>query len=86
MQITIDIPDQLITEALDAATLINQRLPAQQRQPEPLTFGVQEAGEVITTWLTNLILTDLAQSAQVANEKAANDKRAAIQAIVTGTP
>ncbi len=86
MKITVDIPDQLVTEALGAGARINQRLPEQQRQPEPLAFAAQEARDVIITFLTNLILTDLAQAAQAANEKAAADKRAAIQAIVTGAP
>ena len=33
---TIDTPDQLVTDALAAATHINQRLPEASRQPEPL--------------------------------------------------
>ena len=86
MQITIDIPDQHVTDALAAATRMNQRLPEATRQPEPLTFGAKETTEITVTWLTNIILTDLAQAAQRAAEQAANDKRDAIQALVTGTP
>ncbi len=71
---TVTIDDSVVTEALAAATAINQRQPAEQRQPEPLTFGDPEATDIIRQHLHNLIVGNMNQAAAIATEAAARAK------------
>ena len=72
--LTITIANDIVAEALAAATDINQRLPAKERQPEPLTFTDKEAADIISPYLNNLILTNLNQANAITSEAAAYAK------------
>lgn len=65
---TVTIPDDILAEALAAATAINQRQPANQRQPEPLAFGDPEATDTIVQHLQNLIIGNIQQAAAIATD------------------
>ena len=62
---TVTIPDDLVAEADTAARRTNERQPANQRQPGPLTFGDAEATDVIYQWLHNLIIVNLQQEQDI---------------------
>lgn len=71
MQLTIDIPDQLVSAAVAAAQRINRRLPEQSRAPEAsLKFDAADARDVVIGWLKGAILNDLQQQAQLDTERA----------------
>ena len=86
MQTSIDIPDQLIADALTASTRINQRQPEQDRKPEPLTFTDADATDVIFNFLTGLIIADLQQTAQIDQERSVRTKQQEIAALRQAAP
>ena len=65
---TVTIPDDILAEALAAASAINQRQPANERQPEPLTFADTEATDIVFQHLQNLIVGNMQQAAAITAE------------------
>lgn len=83
--LTVTIADDILTEALAAATAINQRQPASDRQPEPLTFGDEEASDIVFQYLQNLIINNMQQAAAIAGETDVRAKLADLASRRTAT-
>ena len=86
MKLTIEIPDQLVADAIAAANRINDRQAEGMRQPGPLTFGQAEARDCATQFLQNLLLSDIRQAHEVQAERDIRDKQAAIATQLQAAP
>ncbi len=83
---TIDIPNELITESLAAATNLNQRLPERDRAPQPITFDGNDVRNIVANWLKGLVTSDLRQQAEVDAERAAAQKARDLDDILNPPP
>jgi len=86
MKYTVEIPDQLVTDAVAAANRINDRQAEGMRQPSPLTFGEAEARDCVTQFLQNLLLSDIRQNAEVQAERDIRDKQTELAALLKTSP
>jgi hypothetical protein len=82
MQYTIDVPDQLITDAVAAGARINARQAEQQRIPATaMNFDATDARDVVVGWLKGAIINDLQQQAQLDIERAVATTQQALDAL-----
>ncbi len=78
-QYTIEIPDDLIAEAVAAAQRANDRLPIEQRNSQAFTFDVSDVVSLVGSFLIGVIQTDAEQQAQYETAQDVAAKRQDVQ-------
>lgn len=78
MDFTVTVPDTLITSVVAAANRINDRLPADQRQPTPITLEAKDIQAFVQNHLGSILRSDLEQDVQLTGKKTVSDAQVII--------
>lgn len=75
MKLQLDIPDDLVDAALEAAASLNSRQAEERRVAVPMKFGKKEAYNILIQWLKAVTVQDCQASSQRAMEWAIQDRQ-----------
>lgn len=81
MDITITLPDLLVTEYLGAMSRVNRRQHQSQRLPEPFSLDAADVEAVLRNHLYATILRDVQEQSQIAQEAATRQRRTELEAL-----
>lgn len=75
VKLQLDIPDDLVNEALTAAASLNSRQAEERRSVIPMKFHRKEAYNILIQWLKAVTVQDCQASSQRAMERAIQDRQ-----------